>query len=114
MFFSNICGIIISGIIGIVLAYLGAGLWALVAQTMLNVTAACVVMWFTVKWHPRFVCNIRRLKVLFAFGWKFMVSSLLDTLFQDLQSLVIGKKYDSGTLGYYNRETISTVYCKFC
>ena len=103
VFRSNIGGIVVSGAVGIVLAYLGAGLWALVAQTLLNVTVACMVMWFTVKWHPRMVCDLRRVKVLFSYGWKLLVSSLLDTLYQDIQSLVIGKKYDADTLGFYNR-----------
>ena len=103
VFRSNIGGVVLSGVAGIILAYCGAGLWALVAQTLLNVVFACTVMFITVKWRPKLVCNLRRVKVLFAFGWKLLVSSLLDTLYQDLRSLVIGKKYDAGTLGYYNR-----------
>lgn len=103
VFKSNLAAIIISGVVGIVLAYWGAGLWALVAQSLVNVIVACIVMCFTVKWYPRFVCDFKRIKVLFSFGWKLLLSSLLDTLYQDLSSLVIGKKYDSGTLGYYNR-----------
>ena len=103
VFTSNLSGILLAGIAGIIIALMGGGLWALVAQTMLNVIVVCVVMFFTVKWRPRLVCNMQRVKVLFAFGWKLLASSLLDTLYQDLRSLVIGKKYDSGTLGYYNR-----------
>lgn len=103
VFTSNIAAIAVSGVVGIVMALKGAGLWALVAQTMLNVFVACVVMRFTVKWRIRFVCNLQRVKILFAFGWKLLVSGLLETLYQELRSLVIGKKYDSGTLGYYNR-----------
>lgn len=103
VFTSNIGGVLVSGIVGIVLAYRGAGIWALVFQTLLNIVCACLVMLFTVKWKPRFVCNLARVKVLFSFGWKLLVSSLLDTLYQDLSSLVIGKKYSSDTLGFYNR-----------
>lgn len=103
VFYSNIGGILISGVVGIAIALLGGGLWALVAQTMLNVTVACLVMLFTVKWRPRLVCNVKRVAKLFRFGWKLLVSALLDTLYMDLRSLVIGKKYDSSTLGYYNR-----------
>lgn len=103
IFYSNVGAIIVSGIVGIVFAYLGLGIWALVAQTLLNVLISCIVMWFTVKWRPKKVCNFSRVKVLFSYGWKLLVSSLMDTLYQDLRSLVIGKKYDSGTLGYYNR-----------
>lgn len=102
-FISNIYAVTISGIIGIILAYLNAGFWALVVQTVLSIVVVCVVMWFTVKWRPKLICDIKRVKVLFTFGWKLLISSLLDTLFLELQSLIIGKKYDSGTLGYYNR-----------
>lgn len=103
VFFSSIGGVVISGLAGIIIAYMGGGLWALVAQTLLNVLVACVVMRITVKLKIRFAINWGRVKVLFSYGWKLLVSSLLDTLFQDLRSLIIGKKYDSGTLGYYNR-----------
>ena len=103
VFFSNLSGIVLAGVTGIVIALMGGGLWALVAQTMLNVFVVCVVMSFTSGLKLRFVCNFSRVKVLFAFGWKLLASGLLDTLYQDLRSLVIGKKYESGTLGYYNR-----------
>lgn len=103
VFLSNIGGILVSGLVGIALAYAGMGLWALVAQHIINIAVACIVMLVTVKWVPRFVVNWYRVKELFSFGWKLLVSGLLDTLYQDIRSLVIGKKYDSGTLGYYNR-----------
>lgn len=103
VFYSNVAGIVMAGAVSILIAFLGGGLWALVVQNVLNVTVACVVMLFTVKWYPKCFCNQRRVLELFRFGWKLLVSSLLDTLYSNLSSLVIGKKYDSGTLGYYNR-----------
>ncbi len=103
VFTSNIAGILISGVAGIVIALLGGGLWALVVQTMLNVFVACAVMAGTSGLKLHMVCNMRRVKVLFSYGWKLLVSRLIDTLYQDLRSLVIGKKYDSDTLGHYNR-----------
>lgn len=103
VFFSNIGGVIISGIVGIALAYSGAGIWALVWQYIVNNFVVCVIMFYTVRWRPRIVINWDRIKILFSFGWKLLVSGLLNTLYQDLQSLVIGKKYDEGTLGYCNR-----------
>lgn len=103
IFTSNLFSIIFSGIVGIILAYLGAGIWALVFQTLLNVFVACIVMWFSIKWRPLFIFKIDRVKQLFSYGWKLLISSLLDTLYQDLSSLVIGKKYNSTTLGFYNR-----------
>ncbi len=103
IFKSNVMGIFVSGVVGIACAYMGAGLWALVIQNLLNVVTACIVMRITVKWDLRIVCNLKRVKVLFSFGWKLLVSGLIDTLYQDIRSLVIGKKYNSGMLGYYNR-----------
>lgn len=103
VFFGNLAGIVIAGGVGIALAYMGAGLWALVAQNVLNITVACFVMFLTIRWRPKFICDLKRVGKLFSFGWKILVSSLIDTLYQDLRSLVIGKKYAPDTLGYYNR-----------
>lgn len=103
VFRSNLVAIVISGVVGIAMAFQGAGLWALVAQNLINVFTACVVMWFTVKWRPKLICNLERVKALFSYGWKLLVSNLLDTLYQNIQSLIIGKKYTDGMLGYYSR-----------
>lgn len=103
VFVSNTIGVVISGIVGIGMAYLGFELWALVVQTLLNISTTCFVMLVTVKWKPKFSCDIKKVRDLFSFGWKLLVASLIDVLYQDLRTLVIGKKYDSGTLGYYNR-----------
>ena len=109
VFRSNISAILLSGAAGIAAACLGAGLWALVVQKLLYVSLACLVMWFTVKWRPKLIVNPARIKVLFSYGWKLLVSSLIDTLYQDLRSLVVGKKYDSGTLAYYPGQTVPPV-----
>lgn len=103
VFISNLAGIVIAGTVGIAIALLGGGLWALVAQTLLNIVVTCFVMLATVKWIPKLTCDIKRVGILFKFGWKILVSSAVDVLYQDLRSLVIGVKYDAGTLGYYNR-----------
>lgn len=103
IFYSGLGGILIAGAAGIALACMGAGLWALVAQSLLNVLVSCIVMLFTVKWRPRFICNVKRIRVLFSYGSKLLVSGLLDVFYQNIQSLVVGKKYSADTLGYYNR-----------
>lgn len=103
VFVSNIAAIAVSGIVGVGMAYMGAGLWALVGQSLANVFISCIVMKFTVSLKLRFYCNLARVKVLFSFGWKLLVSSLIDALYTDLYSLVIGKKYSSDTLGYYSK-----------
>ena len=103
VFVSNLAAIVISGGVGIVIALLGGGLWALVAQSMLNVFIACIVMRFTSKLKLHFKCNLSRVRVLLKFGWKILLSSLIDVLYQDIRTLVIGKKYDDDTLGFYSR-----------
>lgn len=103
VFRSNVVAILVAGTVGIIMAKMGAELWALVVQYLLNVCIACAVMWFSVKWRPRLICNFARVKALFSYGWKLLVSGLIDTLYQDLRSLVIGKKYTAETLGFYNR-----------
>ena len=103
VFTSNVAGIIISGVVGVGIAYLGGGLWSLVAQHTINTVVTCIVMLFTVKWYPKLILDFKRIGSLFSFGWKLLASGLLSTLYEDLRSLVIGKKYDSGTLGFYNR-----------
>ena len=103
VFISNVIGIVLSGLIGVALAYLDFGVWALVAQMLLNYTITCIVMIFTAKWRPRLVFSFQRIKILFSFGWKILFSGLLDTVYQDLSNLVIGKKYNTAMLGYYNR-----------
>ncbi len=103
VFYSNIAAIVISGIAGVIIAKKGGGIWALVIQNLLTVTVAAIVMLFTVKWRPQLVLNINRVKALFAYGWKLLASALIDTLYQNLNSMVIGKKYNADMLGYYNR-----------
>ena len=78
VFYSNVGGILVAGIAGVAVAFMGGGLWALVVQNILNITAACVVMLFTVKWRPRMVCNLRRIAELFSFGWKLLVSGVME------------------------------------
>ena len=103
VFYSNLAAIVIAGVAGVAIAYAGGGVWALVAQSLINTIVACVVMFFTAKLKVQFKCNLARVKELFAFGWKLLVSGLIETLYQDLSSLIVGKKYNSSTLAYYNR-----------
>lgn len=103
LFFSSLGAIIVSGIAGIILAYMGAGVWALVFQQIINQFLITVNLWFTVKWRPKWVFSIKRVKELFSYGWKLLISSLIDTLYMNLRSLVIGKIYTPQVLGYYNR-----------
>lgn len=102
-FFSTIGGTIGAAVVGIVMAYLGFGVWALVAQMLFNAAVDTIILWITVKWRPKMMFSFERLKALFSFGWKLLVSSLLDTVYNDLRQLIIGKLYSSNDLAFYNQ-----------
>ncbi len=102
-FWATLGGTITAAGVGIGMAYAGYGVWALVAQYLVNATMDTIILWITVKFRPKFVFSFKRLKGLFSFGWKLLVSSLLDTGYKELRSLIIGKKYSSEDLAYYNQ-----------
>lgn len=102
-FFSTIGGTIGAAVVGIVMAYLGFGVWALVAQMLFNAAVDTLILWITVKWRPKMMFSFQRLKTLFSFGWKLLVSSLLDTVYNDLRQLIIGKIYSKNDLAFYNQ-----------
>lgn len=103
LFFSSTGSILISGIVGIYMAVSGFGVWALVGQAITNQLTSTLILWFTVKWRPRSIFSIKRVKNLFFYGWKLLASSLIDTLYTNLHSLIIGKMYNPAILGFYNR-----------
>lgn len=102
-FFATLGGTIGAAILGIWLAYQGYGVWALVAQNLFNATIDTVILWITVKWRPKRMFSLQRLKGLFSYGWKLLVSALLDTGYRELRQLIIGKIYTSEDLAFYNR-----------
>lgn len=102
-FYSTLTGTLISAIIGIAMAYAGCGVWALVGQQISNQLINTAVLWFTVKWRPNFVFSVKKGLRLFSYGWKLLCSALLDTIYNNLYSLIIGKFYSAADLGYYNR-----------
>lgn len=103
LFKRSIGALLISGIAGIAAAYAGLGVWALAIQQLVNQASITVIMWFTVKWRPTYAFSFERVKMLFSFGWKLLLSSLIDTLYRDLRTLIIGRIYTPATLGFYNR-----------
>lgn len=102
-FFSTIIGTVVSAVAGIALAYMGKGVWALVAQNMILAVVNGIVLWFMVKWRPQLKFSFKRLKTLYSYGWKIFVASLIKILYTDLRSLVIGKVYTSADLAFYNK-----------
>lgn len=102
-FLSNSGGALLSGVFGVILAYLGAGIWALVAQSLLNVLFNTLILMIVVKWRPRFLFSYERLKPLIGYGWKLLATGLMFTGYTEVRSLVIGKRYSAEDLGYYDR-----------
>lgn len=102
-FFATLIGTVGAAVVGITMAYAGFGVWALIAQHLFNTFVDTCVLWFTVKWRPHIQFSFSRLKVLFSFGWKLLFSSLLETVYNKLRSLVIGRMYTTDALAYYNQ-----------
>ena len=102
-FFATIGGTLGAAVVGIVMAYCGFGVWALVAQMLFNTIVDTTILWITVKWRPKKMFSFARIKVLFSFGWKLLVSSLIDVLYNESRQLIIGKMYTSSDLAQYNQ-----------
>lgn len=102
-FWATLGGTIGAAALGIAMAYRGYGVWALVAQQIFNASVDTIILWITVKWRPKRMFSLVRLKKLLDFGWKLLASSLLDTVYNNIRQLVIGKMYSSADLAYYNR-----------
>lgn len=102
-FFATIIGTIVSAFTGIGAAFAGYGIWAIVIQQLTNQIIDTIILWITVKWRPSRTFSWKSIKELFTFGWKLLVSSLIDTIYNNLYSLTIGRYYSSADVGYYNR-----------
>lgn len=103
LFFRSMGSIIPSSIVGISLAFAGFGVWALVAQQLFSASLSVIILWFTVPWRPRLSFSFQRLGKLFSFGWKLLLSSILDTIYSQIQGIVIGKMFSPTSLAFYDR-----------
>ena len=94
---------IISGVVGVWLAYNGYGVWTLVWQQLLNAGVNTLLLWVYSNWYPRWQYSWKSFRQLFSFGSKLLVSGLIDTLFTNIYLLVIGKIFNAASLGYYTQ-----------
>lgn len=94
---------VISGIVGIVMALIGFGVWSLVAQSLTIQSLRTILLWMANKWIPQLCFSSKSFHELFGFGWKMMVSGLIDTVWKELYQVVVGKIYSPATLGQYTR-----------
>ncbi len=102
-FFATLGGTVGAAAVGIAMAYGGCGVWALVAQSLLNNLTDTVILWFTVKWRPKGKFSLARLKSMFSYGWKLLTSSLLYTLYEKLRELLIGKVYQPSDIAFFEK-----------
>lgn len=103
LFYSSFGAIVLSGTLGIYMAYQEYGVWALVAQSLSCQFFTTLIMWFTIRWRPIFVFSKERFKSLFSYGWKILGASFITTLFVNIRKLVIGKFYTPASLAYYEK-----------
>lgn len=102
-FFSTSIGTVVSAVVGILMAYKGFGVWALVAQQLLNSLMDTVFLQLTIAWSPTLQFSFVRLKKMYRFGYKLLISDLSSSIYSNLQALVIGKRYSSADLAFYNK-----------
>ncbi len=103
---ASLLAVVLSGCVGVWLAYGGYGAWALVYQSLLNNLLRVAFIWFLSGWMPGWSFSARSFRVLFSFGSKLLLSTLLHTLYTNLYTLVIGKRFSAVELGYYNQAFI--------
>lgn len=92
-----------SGIVGIAMAVMGFGVWSLVAQSLTSQGLRTILLWAANKWVPQISFSSESFHELFGFGWKMMVSGVIDTVWKELYQVVVGKFYSPATLGQYTR-----------
>ncbi len=103
MMFCNLAATVVAGAVGIFLAYRGAGIWALIIYFFSQIAATCLAMIAVLRWLPRERFSIESAKRLYGFGLKMMAASIITTLYNNLRPLVIGRRFSTADLGYYDR-----------
>ena len=101
-FYSTLSGTAASAVVGIAMAYNGYGIWSLVGQYLSNAVVNTIVLFCVNDWRPQLIFSLHRLKSLFSYGWKLLLSNLLDTGYQSLNSLLIGKFYALVDLAFFD------------
>lgn len=102
-FFASLTGTIGAGVVGIYLAYNEYGPWSLVISNLFDVTVDTLFLYLTIDWKPKLMFSFVRFKQLFNYGWKVLLSALIDRIYNKMYHLVIGKVYTSEDLAYYDK-----------
>ena len=103
LFLPSILGTTISATVGLILAFSGAGAWALVVQTMVGTSVGFLTLFFTISWRPRLEFSLARLKAMSGYGVSMLLTSLAESVYNELRSLVIGKLYSTADLAFHDK-----------
>lgn len=99
----SLLSVLVSGTLGITFAYTGFGVWALVIQQTVYALSRAILLWVFVSWRPERAFSWKSFRTLFSFGSKMLLTGLLNSVFNNLYSIVIGKTFSASGLGYYSR-----------
>lgn len=111
-FYSNTVSLVVSAVIGIMMAYNGYGAWALVGQQLSGTVVSTMVIFCLLDWHPRLQFSIERFRQLFSTGLKYMGTSVIGTLTSQIKGYALGMRYSSADLAYFNRgEGLPNLLC---
>ena len=102
-FYSSLSAALLSGMVGLVMAKMGYGPWALVFQQLSYQFTICIVLFYLVKWRPQWLFSFARTKTLLSYGLRLLIARLIDTIYHNLESLIIGKRYSADILAYCNK-----------
>ncbi len=102
---ANSLALIAGGVAGIALALTGAGVWAIVGQTLVLAVVKCIVLWTATRWRPLLRFSWPALKSYFPLGWKMMLTSFMNIVYVNIYSLLIGNRIGLVSLGYYTQAT---------
>lgn len=100
---ASIASAVISGVLGISMAFLGFGVWSLVGHMISKQLVYTICLWVLNKWWPTFTFSIKSFRYMWGFGWKMLLSGLLNNIWSQLYQVVVGKFYSPATLGQYTR-----------
>lgn len=100
---ASVISAVCSGVIGIVMAFMGFGVWSLVAQQLSRQFIYSLCLWVYNRWWPQMQVSLESLKYMWGFGWKVLLSGMLDNIWKELYQMVVGKFYSPATLGQYTR-----------
>lgn len=103
LFICNVSGSVFSGVVGVCMALMGAGYWALIGQQLSQVIVATCLLLIRTSWKPHFVFVKKSASEMFSFGWKLLVAGLINQIYNELNSLIIGKRYSASDLAFYTK-----------